>query len=145
MNDERELWIRPSARPWWGALVLVGVIGSLLGLSACGGAGAVAQTAQTARYSVQISVEGARIGNGAATIDVRDAAGQPATIDGVVVAPLMRNMGMASPEVAAQQVAPGRYRAEGITFSMAGDWELDVRVAAGDSEDVATFKLAISE
>lgn len=131
--------------PWWGALVLVGVIGSLLGLSACGGSSGGAQTAQTARYSVQLSVEDAKIGNGAATIDVRDAAGQPVAVDSVVVAPLMRDMGMASPEVVAQQIAPGRYRTEGIMFSMGGDWELDVRVAAGGSEDVATFKVVISE
>ena len=62
----------------------------------------------------------------------------------VVVAPTMKSMGMASPEVTAQQIAPGRYRVEGITLSMAGDWELDVRVAANGSEDAATFMLMVN-
>jgi hypothetical protein len=114
-------------------------------LAACAGSGPPPQTAQTARYTVQLSVEGAKLGDAAATVEVRDAAGQPAQVESVVVAPTMKSMGMASPEVTAQQLSPGRFRAEGITFSMLGDWELDVRVAAGDSEETATFKLEITE
>jgi hypothetical protein len=121
------------------------LIVALAVLAACASGGQPPQTAQTARYSVQLSVEGAKLGDAAATVEVRDAAGQPAQVESVVVAPTMKSMGMASPEVTAQQVSPGRFRAEGITFSMLGDWELDVRVAAGGSEDTAMFKVQINE
>ncbi len=122
----------------------LGILGALVLLAACGGTGGVVQTVQTARYRVQLRVEESRVGNAAATIEVRDVAGQPVAVEDVVVAPTMKSMGMASPEVTAQQIVPGRYHAEGITLSMAGDWELDVRVAANGSEDTATFILAVS-
>lgn len=120
------------------------LVAVLVALAACG-SGAVVQTAQTARYTVQLSVEGAQVGKGTATVELRDTSGQPATVDSVVLAPTMKSMGMASPEVAAQPVAPGRYRAEEITFSMLGDWELDVRVTAGGSEETAAFNLVINK
>jgi hypothetical protein len=125
--------------------LLPALLVALVALAACAGSGPPPQTAQTARYTLQLSVEDARLGDAAATVEVRDPGGQPAQVDGVVIAPTMRSMGMASPEVTAQQVAPGRFRAEGITFSMLGDWELDVRVSAEGSEDTATFKLEVTE
>ena len=126
-------------------LLLPLLLAALSALAACGGASANSQTAQTARYTVQLSVEGAKLGNGAAMIEVRDASGQPAQVDSVVVAPTMKSMGMASPEVTAQQIEKGRFRAEGITFSMLGDWQLDVRVSAGGSDDMASFKQPITQ
>jgi hypothetical protein len=52
---------------------------------------------------------------------------------------------MASPEIVAQPVAPGRYQAQGEFFSMLGQWEVDVRVSAGGAEDVARFVVQVEQ
>jgi hypothetical protein len=111
-------------------------------LAACGAQGA--QTAQTERYTVSLRLEGAGVGEQVATIEVTDRQGRPVAADQVVIAPVMRDMGMASPEVAAQPVAPGRYTAGGLLFPMLGEWQLDVRVAAGGVEETVTFTVQIT-
>jgi YtkA-like len=113
-------------------------------LTACGGSG-MTQTAQTEHYTVQLSLDGAGFGQREATVDVHDAAGKPVAADQVVLASVMRQMGMAAPEAVAQPVASGRYRATGEFFSMIGEWEVDVRVDAGGTEEVATFKIAVTQ
>ncbi len=57
----------------------------------------------------------------------------------------MRDMGMASPEITAQMVAPGRYEAKGELFNMLGTWELDVRVGAGGAEETAIFTFDVTQ
>jgi hypothetical protein len=114
---------------------------AVLLLSACAGGSAVTQSARTEHYTVQLSLDGVGFGPREALVEVRDAAGNPVAADEVVLAPVMRQMGMASPEAAAQALAPGRYRATGDFFSMIGEWEIDVRVRAGGAEEVATFKV----
>jgi YtkA-like len=122
-------------------LNITAVLVVLLILAACAGGGAVTQNAQTEHYSVQLSLDGVGFGAREATIDVRDAAGKPVAADEIVLAPVMRQMGMAAPEATAQPLAPGRYRATGDFFSMIGEWEINVRVRAGGGEEVATFKV----
>jgi hypothetical protein len=121
-------------------LSTIAVLVVLLILAACAG-GAVTQSVQTEHYSVQLSLDGVGFGTREATIDVRDAAGKPVAADKIVLAPVMRQMGMAAPEATAQPLAPGRYRATGDFFSMIGEWEIEVRVRAGGGEEVATFKV----
>lgn len=116
----------------------------LAALAACGGS-ASTQTVQTERYKVQLTLDDLRVGARTATIEISDVAGNPVAAEAVVVAPTMIAMGMASPEMAAQMIAPGRYEARGAFFSMLGEWEFDVRVSAGGSEDVARFKLQVVE
>ena len=113
-------------------------------LTACGGSG-ITQTAQTEHYTVQLSLDSAGFGQREAIVDVHDAAGKPVAADQVVLASVMRQMGMAAPEATAQPVAPGRYRATGEFFSMIGEWEVDVRVDAGGTEEVATFKIPVTQ
>jgi hypothetical protein len=113
-------------------------------LAACGASG-VTQTTQTEHYTVQLGLDGVGFGERQATVEIRDASGSPVSADVVVVAPVMRQMGMASPEAPARQVAPGRYQASGEFFSMIGEWEIDVRINAGGSEEVATFKILATE
>jgi hypothetical protein len=114
-----------------------------IALNACGANGGLTQTAQTERYSVQLSLDQAMAGKRTATLTVNDSGGQPVEAE-VVVAPVMREMGMASPEVTAQPLGAGRYRAADIEFSMAGEWELDVRISAAGSDDTTSFKLIVS-
>jgi hypothetical protein len=113
-------------------------------VAACGGAG-VTQTSQTQRYIVKLTLDSLSFGQRTATIEVQDSGGQPASADEVVLSPVMQAMGMASPEVVAQQVAPGRYQAQGEFFSMLGQWEVDVRVSAGGAEDVARFVVQVDQ
>jgi hypothetical protein len=115
------------------ALVLIGC-----------GASRSTQTVQTAHYQVQLTLDGTGFGERTATIEVHDRAGEPVVADEVVLAPVMRQMGMASPEVTAQPVAPGRYQATGAFFSMAGAWQIDVRIQANSTQEVATFELQVA-
>ncbi|HWQ14857.1 MAG TPA: FixH family protein [Roseiflexaceae bacterium] len=109
-------------------------------LAACG---APVQTAQTERYTITLRLEGAGIGERTATVELADHQGRPVTADQVVIAPVMRDMGMAAPEVVAQPSGPGRYSARAPLFSMPGAWDVDVRVAAGGVEETVTFTLHV--
>jgi YtkA-like protein len=113
-------------------------------LVACGGSG-FTQTARTEHYMVQLNLDGTGFGQREATIDLHDASGSPVVADQVVVTSVMHQMGMVAPETAAQPIAPGRYQATGEFFSMIGEWELDVRVSAGGAEEVATFKIPVTQ
>lgn len=119
------------------------VVASLL-LAACGGSG-FAQTVDTASYRVQLNLDGADFNEHTATITVQDKAGKAATVDQVVVAPIMEAMGMASPEQAAQPLGDGRYQVKGTFFSMLGSWEFDVRISAGGNEEVARFTVPVQQ
>jgi hypothetical protein len=110
-------------------------------LVGCGGS--AAQTAETGRYTVTFSLEGAGIGQRSAVIEVADREGRPATVDEVVLAPVMRDMGMASPEVRATPDGTGRYVARGDFFSMLGAWEIDVHIASGGVEETVSFPVRV--
>jgi hypothetical protein len=123
-------------------LSIIAILAAIL--SACGGSG-ITQTSQTQRYQLQLTLDGLGFGQRTATIEVRDSGGQPVAADQVVLAPVMQLMGMASPEIVAQSVAPGRYQAQGEFFSMLGQWEVDVRVSAGGAEDVGRFIVQVEQ
>jgi hypothetical protein len=113
-------------------------------LAACGASG-ITQTTQTEHYTVQLGLDGVGFGQREATVEIHDASGSPVSADVVAVAPVMLQMGMAAPEAPARQIAPGRYQASGEFFSMIGEWEINVRISAGGSEEVATFKVMSTE
>jgi hypothetical protein len=117
---------------------------ALLALAACGGSG-YTQTAQTASYSVQLTLDGTDFNEHTATVEVHDQAKQPVENAQVVVTPIMEAMGMAAPEQTAQPLGAGRYQVKGEFFSMIGEWEFDVRVASGGNEEVARFKVPVQE
>lgn len=125
-------------------LAALAVLSALALLAGCGGSG-VSQTVKTEHYSVQLSLDGTNFGEHTATIDVNDLAGKPVAADQVVISSLMQQMGMASPETTAQQIAPGRYQAKSELFSMAGEWRVDVRVSAGGSEETAQFTFPVAQ
>jgi hypothetical protein len=116
----------------------------LLALAACAGSG-ITQSAQTERYIIEMTLDSASFGERTATIAVTDRAGEPAVVDQVVLAPVMEQMGMASPELTAQPSAPGRYQAKGEFFSMLGEWQVDVRVSAGGKDDTARFVFQVDQ
>lgn len=113
-------------------------------LAACGDSGAV-QTAKTDHYTIQLGLNGTGFGERVATIQILDEAGQPASVEQIVIVPVMEQMGMASPEVAAQPLSSGYYQAKGEFFPMIGEWTVRVRVSAGGNEEVATFKFQVTQ
>ena len=125
-------------------LAIAGVV-LLVVLAACGSSGSITQTAQTEHYTVQLSIEGMGLGERTATIEIHDASGQPVAADRVVLAPVMQQMGMASPETTAQPLAPGRYQATGDFFSMLGEWDVDVQVQRSGAEEIASFKVQVTQ
>jgi len=145
-------WIAPRSQRRWRAAHLVDACSSpacghwllaiviLLALAACGGSG-ITQTSQTQHYRVQLTLDGTGFDERTATVAVSDLTGQPVTADQVLLAPVMRQMGMASPEATAQAIAPGRYQAKGEFFSMIGAWEVDVRITVKGQEEVSSFTI----
>ena len=117
---------------------------ALLALIACGGTG-VTQTNQTQHYKVQLTLDGTGFGERTATVEVTDLAGQPVAADQIVLAPVMRQMGMASPETTAQPVGPGRYQAKGEFFPMNGAWEVEVRVGVNGQEEATHFTFEVAQ
>jgi len=95
--------------------------------------------ADTASYHVQLDLDAASLGRRTATIEITDTRGDPVDADQVVVTPVMAEMGMTRPELVADEIGPGRYRATGELFSMLGEWRLTVRVEKAGAGDEATF------
>jgi hypothetical protein len=95
--------------------------------------------ADTASYHVQLDLDAASLGRRTATIEITDARGDPVDADQVVVTPIMAEMGMTRPDLVADEIEPGRYRATGELFSMLGEWTLTVRVEKAGADDEATF------
>lgn len=121
-------------------MILCGLLAALLG--ACGQSG-ITQTNKTERYTVVLVLDNAAMGMRTFTLNISDQAGAPVSAESVVIAPVMREMGMASPEVTAPMVEPGAYQVQADPFSMLGEWQLDVRIAAGGSEDTTTFTVEV--
>jgi hypothetical protein len=121
--------------------LLLMVLFAALGLAACGGN--AEQSVQTERYTVTFRLEGSGTGERRALIGVTDREGRPVAVQAVVVAPVMRDMGMASPEATATPEGSGRYVAQGAFFSMLGAWEIDVRISADGRDDLATFRVQV--
>jgi nitrogen fixation protein FixH len=89
---------------------------------------AVAATAGP--YLVQLTGESPKVGISPVTVEITGNEGQPPTPDSVTFEPAMPQMGHATTPVAAAAQGGGRYRAD-VDLSMAGQWEITVRIAAG--------------
>lgn len=129
---------RLSRRCVFIALVLI----ALLLLTACASGGP--STVQTLSYQVTLTLDERRVGEYPAIITIERREGmQPGPIESVSVVPMMRQHGMASPEVVAQRLPDGRYWAEGLLFSMDGDWQIEVYIDRSDAREIATFQVRI--
>jgi hypothetical protein len=105
-------------------------------------AGPAVATAGTDRHTVRLSAVPPRIGPISLLLDVTDAAGRPAVLDGVSVAPVMPQMGHALPPVTAVGEAPGRYRV-GVTLPMSGQWEIAVTLRDRTGGDQVVVPLLV--
>lgn len=81
-------------------------------------------------YRVQLSSEPPKIGITPITVEISGIAVRTPTPDVVTLEPAMPQMGHATPPVTAIAQGDGRYRAD-VDLSMAGQWDITVRIAAG--------------
>ena len=88
-----------------------------------------AATATAGPYLVQLTGESPKVGISPVTVEITGNGGQPPTPDSVTFEPAMTQMGHATTPVAALPQGDGRYRAD-VDLSMAGQWDITVRIAA---------------
>ncbi|MBO9366543.1 MAG: FixH family protein [Roseiflexus sp.] len=123
------------------AFIALTLIATLI-LAACASSGP--STVQTLSYNVTLTLDERRVGEYPAIITIERREGtQPGPIESVSVVPMMRQHGMASPEVVAQPLPDGRYHAEGLLFSMDGDWQIEVYIDRSDAREIAVFQVRI--
>lgn len=111
-------------------------------LTGCGSK-TITQTSETAHFSITMSLDAAALGQRSIDLRIKDKAGVDTDVEQLIVAPVMREMGMASPEMTAQRIAAGQYRVTGEPFSMTGIWELDVRIVSQSREELSIFKVEV--
>ncbi|NRQ38646.1 hypothetical protein HII36_43510 [Nonomuraea sp. NN258] len=121
------------------AVLVVGVVAVLLG-NLGGTAEPVTVNTSGAHYAISVAVE--RPAAGRVAVEVRVTSGQA---DSVAVSAVMPDMGHAMPEVAAGRQEPGRFRAEGEMFPMAGVWELSIRLDGPAGAEVLVAKALIDD
>jgi hypothetical protein len=80
-------------------------------------------------YRVQLSGESPKVGISAVTVEITGNGAQPPTPDSVTFEPAMPQMGHATTPVIAVAQGDGRFRAD-VNLSMAGQWDITVRIAA---------------
>lgn len=88
-----------------------------------------------AHYAVTVVVDGrtARV-----RLDRGDA-------DTVALSAVMPHMGHAMPEAATREREPGHFHADGEVFTMAGAWELSIRLTGPAAEEVLTVKVLVAD
>jgi HAMP domain-containing protein len=75
------------------------------------------------------------------SVEVRPTSGDP---DAVALSSVMPAMGHATPEITAQERAPGRFVAEGELFPMAAVWELSIRLTGPAGEETLVVNVPIT-
>jgi nitrogen fixation protein FixH len=88
-----------------------------------------AATATAGPYHVQLTGESPKVGISPVTVEITGNGGQPPTPDSVTFEPAMPQMGHATTPVTAVAQGNGQYRAD-VKLSMAGQWDITVRIAA---------------
>ena len=88
-----------------------------------------AATATAGPYRVQLTGEPPKVGISQVTVEITGNGGRPPTPDSVTFEPAMPQMGHATTPVVAVAQGDGRYRAD-VDLSMAGQWDITVRIAA---------------
>lgn len=103
-------------------------------------AGQSAAAATAGPYLVQLTGESPKVGITPVTVEISGNGGQPPTPDSVTFEPAMPQMGHATRSVAATAQGDGRYRAD-VDLSMAGQWEITVRIAVSGQVQEAVLSV----
>jgi nitrogen fixation protein FixH len=99
-----------------------------------------AATATAGPYRVQLTGEPPKVGISPFTVEITGNGGQPPTADSVTFEPAMPQMGHATTPVAAVAHGDGQYRAD-VDLSMAGQWDITVRIAASGQVHEAVLRV----
>jgi hypothetical protein len=99
-----------------------------------------APTATAGPYRVQLTGESPKVGISPVIVEVTGNGGQSPTPDSVTFEPGMPQMGHATTPVVAAAQGRGRYRAD-VDLSMAGQWEITVRIATGSQVHEAVLSV----
>jgi hypothetical protein len=99
-----------------------------------------APAATAGPYLVQLTGESPKVGITPVTVEITGNGGQPPTPDSVTFEPAMPQMGHATTPVAAAAQGDGQYRAD-VDLSMAGQWEITVRIAASGQVQEAVLSV----
>jgi nitrogen fixation protein FixH len=99
-----------------------------------------AATAAAGPYLVQLTGESPKVGISPVTVEITGNGSQPPTPDSVTFEPAMPQMGHATTPVVAADQGDGRYRAD-VDLSMAGQWEITVRIVASDQVQEAVLSV----
>ncbi len=99
-----------------------------------------AATATAGPYLVRLTGESPKVGISPVTVEITGNGGEPPTPDSVTFEPAMPQMGHATTPVAAVAQGHGQYRAD-VDLSMAGQWEITVRIAASGQVQEAVLRV----
>ncbi len=99
-----------------------------------------AAAATAGPYLVQLTGESPKVGITPVTVEITGNGVQPPTPDSVTFEPAMPQMGHATTPVAAAAQGDGQYRAD-VDLSMAGQWEITVRIAASGQVQEAVLSV----
>ena len=99
-----------------------------------------AASAAAGPYLIRLTGESPKVGINPVTVEITGNGGQPPAPDSVTFEPGMPQMGHATTPVAAVPQGDGRYRAD-VDLSMAGQWEITVRVAASGQSQEAVLSV----
>jgi hypothetical protein len=94
-------------------------------------------------YLVRLAGETPKVGVSTLTVEVSGDGGQPPPPDSVTLEPAMPQMGHAATPVVATEEGSGHYRAD-VDLSMAGQWEITVRIAAAGQMHEAVLSVTTS-
>ena len=94
---------------------------------------------------VTVTTEPAPPGPTDITVEVTDPDGAPLADTRVVVFAEMAGMGQGGQGIPAEEVSPGRYVARDVSLTMAGDWQVKVRVSPkGQPTQIVLVALTVS-
>ena len=99
-----------------------------------------APTATAGPYRVQLTGESPRAGISPVTVEITGNGGRHPAPDSVTFEPAMPQMGHATTPVVAVAQGDGRYRAD-VDLSMAGQWEITIRIAASGQVQEAVLSV----
>jgi len=124
-------------------LLVLGIFGALV-LAACGGSGG--QTPSTSSEGLLVTLQTnpsqPRLGQTELIVDVKDADGR--AVDGATVTLKADMIGHSMGDLSGQATGQtnGRY-ATRANLSMAGEWQVDVRVKTTDKDVSRRFKIVV--
>jgi hypothetical protein len=94
-------------------------------------------------YLVRLDGEAPRVGVNTLVVQLSGDGVQPPTPDSVTFEPVMPQMGHATRPVVATEDGAGRYRGD-VDLSMAGQWEITVRISASGQVHQAVLNVTTS-